>query len=317
MAQVLIVSDLWLPFPGGAERMMYNIARHLLRRGHDVHVLTGYENAQQFDGAPFTQMSLGVHDQRDEGAAAVSAFIAERRPDVIITQLFYASQFGAELVASGAPVVHLVHNGTPVEGAALVAYNSRWGQQHCGGGPDTMVVSPPAFDDVVADTHGDAIGFIKPIEHKGVAMVNAIAAALPERRFVILRGEWQDIEVITDLPNVTYMEPVVDIRTFYAECRLLLMPSLSEDAGTVGQEAAANGLPCISSNVGGLPETNGGGILLPPDDLGAWLAAIALLDDPAAYQATVMRQFVYQAEHDERGELDAFADAVEALCSRS
>ncbi len=174
-------------------------------------------------------------------------------------------------------------------------------------------MTPPAFDDVVAATHGDAIGFIKPIPHKGVRMVYDIARAMPERQFVILRGEWQDLEVIERLPNVEFMEPVADIREFYARVRLVLMPSLSEDAGTVAQECALNGIPCLSNNVGGLNETNGGLLFAPAEPVGAWTRFIGYLDDPASYEAVVSSQRAHLATLDHAGSLDLLAQRIKAL----
>ena len=48
-----------------------------------------------------------------------------------------------------------------------------------------------------------------------------------------------------------------DPRKFYAATKLLLMPSLMENAGFVAMEAMTNGIPVLASNRGGLPETIG------------------------------------------------------------
>lgn len=311
--RIMVLSDLWLPFPGGAERLMFNLARDLDRREHDVYVLTGYHAAQAFDGAGVTIAALGVRDDREQGLDDVLGFVGVVEPDVIVTHHFYASQFGADLVATGIPVVHVVLNGARLEGCAFAVYITSWVAKHCGGLGTDMVVMPPAFGDVVADTHGDAIGFVKPLEHKGAETVYEIAARLPDRQFVVLRGEWQGIELLTDLPNVEYLEPVDDMRDFYARCRLLLMPSRSEDAGTVAQEATLNGLPCISSDVEGLVETNGGGIRLDPYDVSAWVTTIEALDDADVYAAIVRSQRAHFDRVDYPGQLDRFAARIEAL----
>ena len=312
--RIMVLSDLWVPFPGGAERLMFNLARHLYRRGHDVQVLTGYHHAQVFDGPAVTVAPLGVRENRDRGVADVLAHVQEWKPDVILTHHFYASQFGYELVVTGRPVVHVVLNGTRLAGCAFAVYITSWVAKRCGALGTDMVVMPPAFDDVVAATHGDAIGFVKPIAHKGAETVYEIAERMPDRQFVVLRGEWQNIELLRDdLPNVEYLEPVADMRDFYARCRLLLMPSRSEDAGTVAQEATLNGLPCISSDVEGLVETNGGGIRLDPYDTSAWVTTIEALDDPAVYDSIVRSQRAHFDRVDYPGQLDTFAARIEAL----
>lgn len=311
---VLMLSDLWVPFPGGCERLAFGLARYLLRDGLDVHVLTGYENAQRFDGPPVYGCEIGIGPTHDDGWAQIAAQIAAWEPDVILTHHLYAYEFAGELEASGIPVVQVVLNNARLGWVAFAVHITEHVRSLASGWwAEDMTIRPPAFDDVAASGHGGAIGFIKPIPHKGVDMVYAIAEQMPDRQFVILRGEWIDLEVIRPMANVEFMDPVDDIRDFYARCRLMLMPSRSEDAGTVAQEATVNGLPCISSNVGGLPETNGGGILLDPYDLGAWLTSIRALDDPEVYGQIVARQEAYHARLGTDAALAEFARRIRAL----
>lgn len=310
-ALILVLSDLWLPFPGGAERLAFNLARHL-HQHEPVHVLTGYEAAQRFDGPPVESAPI---DLDATGWERVAKAVERERPRVILTHHLYAHTFAAQLAACGLPVVQVVLNGHRLPSAALAVYISEWIRAQAGDAKaGDMVITPPAFAaDVVADSHGDAIGFVKPIPHKGVDLVYRLAKALPDHRFVILRGEWQTLEVIRHLPNVEFMEPVVDIRDFYRQVRLVLVPSTSEDAGTIAQEAALNGLPCLVSNVGGLAETGAGGVLLPPRDLTAWVDAILALDDPAAYQRVADRQREHLVATDHAGSLDRLASAIASL----
>lgn len=311
---ILVLSDLWLPFPGGAERLMFNLARDLMRRGEVIHVTTGYHAAQRFDGPWFNVIEV---PENDVGAGTLQEAIDRIQPDVILTHHYWALTF--ENVIAGcarrhsAPIVQVVLNGRRMESATLAVYISDFVRTTLGGAREgDLTITPPAFPDVVAAEHGDAIGFIKPLPHKGVELVYEIARAMPGRQFVILRGEWQDIEIIEPLANVEFMEPVVDIRDFYERCYIVLMPSLSEDAGTVAQECALNGIPCISSDRGGLAETNAGGLRLPPTDLRQWVNEIDALDDKGRYQ------FVIDSQRDhtpttQTNLLDAFADRVHEL----
>lgn len=311
MKRVLVLSDLWVPFPGGAERLIFNIARHLQQRGHKVAVVTGYEHARCFDGPPVViDLDLPVDAQ---GAAAMWEHIQAFEPDVILTHHVYARGFESLLALWGRPVVQVVLNGPRLESAAHAVFISGWVRREAGNArADDTTMTPPAFGDVVADSHGDAIGFIKPIAHKGAEFFWRIVRQLPERKFVVLRGEWQDLEIIEHHRNVELMEPVEDMRDFWRRVRLVLVPSLSEDAGTVGQEAAANGVPCISSKAGGLPETNGG-ILLSTTRVTRWCRAIKDLDDPYRYAQVVERQRAHLAAADHAGALDALAERIAAL----
>lgn len=316
MARVLVVSDLWPPFPGGAERMMFNVARALAQRGAEVMALTGYGRAQRGDGVPVEPHAIGVRENHAQGAAVLADVIRRFRPDVLLAHHFYAFEFEAELVGSGVPLVQVVHNGHRIEGAALAVANSTYAASQVVMAPGDMVLTPPAYaEDVVAGSHGKAIGFVKPIAHKGVETVYRIAEAMPDREFVVLRGEWQNIEVIRPAANITFLEPVDEIREFYAHCRVVLVPSLSEDAGTVAQEATLNGLAVVASAVGGLVETAAGSILLPPEDVAAWVEAIGWLDDPALYQATVAAQLAGLERLNHAAVLDELAVRIDRLAS--
>jgi L-malate glycosyltransferase len=297
--KIAVISDLWLPFPGGAERMIYNVARELKNRGHEIHVLCSYENAKTFDDIVPYFKSIGVtkynhcpgHTHED-GWSDILKWLLPLNADVILTHGFFANEFNADMNQLGIPRVQLTYNGKRNPNAGLVVYCSDYTRQRADARPEDMVILPPAFEDCVAPVHGNYIGFIKPIPHKGAEFVFSLAGHCSNREFMILHGEWTHIEIIRDLPNVTYLTAVNDIRDFYSRCRIVLIPSLAEDAGTVPQEAALNGIPCLSSNVMGLPETNKGGIVL-PHDVQQWAAEIDKLDSPVYYREIVNRQKDY------------------------
>lgn len=310
--KILVISDLWPPFPGGAERLVFNVARELRKRGHEIGVFTSYAARQTFDSIEPVWADIGVNDRRAEGAKVLLDHIHRVKPDAILTHHFFAYTFEREIFDLPLPVVQIVHNGRRLPGAALAVFNSEWTASQPGSGrrPEDLVILPPAYSDIiVARAPGaDRIGFVKPIPHKGVELVYALAKRMPDRKFLVLRGEWQTLEIIEQIPNVEFVGPVDDVRDFYRECRVVLMPSLTEDAGTIPQECALNGIPCVSTNVQGLNETNGGGIRREPNHVGQWMAAIESLDDPAFYAATVDRQI----EHLARFAWDAKFDALDA-----
>jgi glycosyltransferase involved in cell wall biosynthesis len=291
---------------------MFNVARHLERAGLGVAVLTGYEAAQVYDGPPVVVAPIGPNDW-----SIVGDKVRRYDPDVIVTHHIYARWFADQLAATGRPIVQLVLNGERLPCADHAVYISdHVRRRDPTARPSDVTITPPAFADVVADTHGDAIGFIKPLPHKGVELVAALAYRMRDKRFVVLRGEWQTLENVTRLrrrQNVTLMEPVADIRDFWRLVRLVLIPSVSEDAGTVAQEATLNRVPAIASNVDGLAETAAGGVLLDPYDIAGWEATIRALDDQVAYQRVVDRQLVHLAAYDHVGRLDRLAAHIEWL----
>lgn len=292
--RVLVLSDLWVPFPGGAERLMFNLARELDRQhGVDVAVVTGYHPAERFDG-PLVLPAVEIPENA-KGGRRLGKIIRDQSPDVILTHHYWALTFEDEIASAAhdvaTPVVQVVLNGRRLATASFAVFISNFVRDQPGMAARNtdLTLRPLAFaEDVDSVTHEHAIGFIKPIEHKGVDLVYAIAERMPSERFVILRGEWQDIEKIRDdLPNVEYLEPVLDMRDFYRRVDRVIVPSLSEDAGTVAQECTVNGIPCISSDVGGLRETNAGGVRVIDASVPNWIHAIEALDDRSIYDAVV------------------------------
>lgn len=289
--KILFVSDLWVPFPGGAERFMSNIARELSNRGHVLTVLTSYMPATDREDIYVIKRDIGIRDRHEEGAKLLDTEIRAIKPDLMFIHHFFAYEFEKELLAYPLPVVQVIHNSRRLNDVKLAIFNSQYTYDHSNPADGDMVIHPPAYDDVKVETHGEAIGFVKPIEGKGVEFIYRLAMALPQRQFVILRGEWKDVEIIRRLPNVTFMEPVKDIRDFYQQCKIMLMPSFSEDAGTIPQESAMSGIPCVSSNIMGLPETNLGGVVIPIEER-VWVAEIErLFNNPLYYQLVVTRQY--------------------------
>ena len=313
--RILCLTDLWTPFPGGAERFIANVCKQLATKGHDLTILTSYFKAFETDERlRLIIQDIGVYDRHGEGWNLIREIVRNTTPDVILTHHFFAHEFRNELPLCGKPIVQVIHNGNRLEYAKLAVFNSNYTYDHSNPHPQDMVIHPPAFQDVVAEHTGFAVGMIKPIEHKGIRFVYELVRSMRHRQFVILRGEWQDCEIIEHHPNLEFLEPVDDIRDFYTRCKVILMPSLSEDAGTVAQEAAINGLPCISSDTMGLKETNAGGIVLPlPLHLGDWIKAIDnLYGDDIYYSRIVTRQ---QEHLKSFGWDKKFTDFNERLCS--
>lgn len=288
--RVLVLSDLWVPFPGGAERLIYNLARALDRDGASVTLVTGYHEASSEIATEVAEIP-----ENTTGGRRLGRIVRDYGADVILTHHYWALTFEDEISRAAhdvaTPIVQVVLNGRRMQSASFAVFISDFVRNRPGmyARNSDLTMRPLAFaEDVDSVTHEHAIGFVKPLEHKGVELVYEIAERLPDERFVILRGEWQHIEIIRDdLPNVEYMEPVVDMRDFYARVNRVLMPSLSEDAGTIPQECAVNGIPCISSRVGGLVETNAGGWLTEGHDVEEWLEAIDALYSVGVVSALV------------------------------
>jgi len=83
------------------------------------------------------------------------------------------------------------------------------------------------------------------------------------------------------------------IRTFYQAADVFCLPSFAEGIPVVLMEAMAMQVPCVSTHITGIPELIRSGIdglLVPPSDLAALVAALALLmDDPTLRQQLALQ----------------------------
>jgi glycosyltransferase involved in cell wall biosynthesis len=82
------------------------------------------------------------------------------------------------------------------------------------------------------------------------------------------------------------------IRSFYAVADLFCLPSFAEGLPVVLMEAMAMGIPCVSTQITGIPELirNGtDGLLVAPSDLDALVEALAKLMDDAALRERFSR----------------------------
>jgi glycosyltransferase involved in cell wall biosynthesis len=142
---------------------------------------------------------------------------------------------------------------------------------------------------------GGFITMINPHLKKGIDTFLAVAQLLPDERFLLVESWKLDPESLAALqqrlaalPNVNFMHRVADVGAVYSRTRLLLVPSLWEEAfGRVVIEAQSCGIPVVASHRGGLPESVGEGGLCVADhaNVSAWIAAIrSVLEDPAAYR---------------------------------
>jgi len=160
---------------------------------------------------------------------------------------------------------------------------------------------------IAAEPEPRYVTFVNPQLLKGAAVVARIATELSRRRpeipFLIVDGRAGADDMgklaldLSDLKNLNRMANTPDPRDFYRVSRILLVPSLIENAALVAREALANAIPVLASDRGGLPETLGeaGFVFTLPDrfftpgslavptarEVAPWVATIERLwDDP-------------------------------------
>jgi glycosyltransferase involved in cell wall biosynthesis len=87
-----------------------------------------------------------------------------------------------------------------------------------------------------------------------------------------------DITVLTDASDE-------DLERLYARAHALLLPSYYEGFGFTALEAMTRGCPVIESDIPALREVSGSGaMLLPPDDVHAWAAAMSRVTTDTAFR---------------------------------
>lgn len=128
--------------------------------------------------------------------------------------------------------------------------------------------------------------------HKNHALLIHVLAGLPADFSVVLTGSsWPagpDLERLAIERGVEGRlrhlgrVPYRDLEALYAGAHALTFPSRYEGFGAPVVEAMALGCPVLAANTTALPEVVGdAGILLPPDNVEAWVDAIQSLDPGA------------------------------------
>jgi glycosyltransferase involved in cell wall biosynthesis len=158
---------------------------------------------------------------------------------------------------------------------------------------------------------GRHVLFVNPVAKKGVETAIALVRRNPDIPFVFLESWPMDPRqvaalgrALSGLRNFTFRRATLQMAQEYAQARLLLVPSVWEEAwGRVVTEAQLNGIPVLASAIGGLPESVGpGGILVPPgSDIEVWQTQLRALWDSAAVYARHQKLAI---DHSRRPEID-------------
>jgi glycosyltransferase involved in cell wall biosynthesis len=157
------------------------------------------------------------------------------------------------------------------------------------GFPENRVAVKPSFVPAAPRREGPGdyflfLGRLSP--EKGLGTLLRVWSRSRER--LVVAGEGPQRELLRRAPStVDYRGELsaAEIPSLLARARALLLPSLSyEGAPRVVLEAYASGVPVVATRLGALPELiddGGSGLLVPPGDVEAWVAAVEQLADGA------------------------------------
>ena len=289
-----------------------NHQAQLVQTAHrDVPVtLSAAASSRQWAGQAEADAFLAVCDQ----------FLKEQRPQVVWT---YGGDPDAHVLQRLAkrldiPVLFALHNFCYFDPVAFVAsdyvmvfseYSRKyyWDSLRLACQKVPLVIDPRRVE--VPQWQPQYLTFVNPEPRKGVHVFARIAEVLSLRRpdipLLLVEGAFKagilpQLGVdLGRLPNLKVVPNSPDPRKFLATTKLLLMPSLMENAALLATEAMLNGIPVLASNRGGLPETIGqAGFLfdiparyttetraIPTEaEVAPWVEAIIRLwDDPSWY----------------------------------
>jgi hypothetical protein len=302
----------------GAELMTATLLEALASRGHTV---TAYLDSET---EPFVRNGVQVQSR--------SFFDVRRmRTDVVISHPDLGS---VAFVAAGitrSPYVGIVHNVGARNTRSLnqyppdlIVWNAEATREaHAGSGG--LIVRSPLVVSEHARPKGSKPGSLSLVNltpSKGSQTFYSLAASLPTRSFIGVRGGWgaqEESGGIGALGNVEILDPIAPedmSRLLWSRTRVLLAPSVEESWGRVAVEALCSGIPVIAHPTNGLIEALGdSAIFVDRADVPAWQEAIERLDDPSEYSKASKRAKARAKSLEEltRRDLDSWISAVESL----
>lgn len=297
---------------GGLQTTTHDLCLAIQTMGAQAAVLCGRLPAEA-SRPPSIEDTLGYTVIRSDAPEHdLGAVAAQWNADCIVVQTGMSLlPMVVRSLATGLPTAVYLHNvethqlaGTLIADPALCYFaNSaftaaRWNAL-CG--IECSVIPPIVRAENYRAAHtGDRVLFVNPTPIKGVEIVLALAAACPELPFLIyeswnLAPDWRDFCMARAhaLGNIQWQRPTLDMRTAYAQAKMLLMPSIWEESfGRTVIEAQLNGLPVLASHRGALPVlVDRGGLTLDPHaPLCDWAHALRRLYATAADYHPIAQQ---------------------------
>lgn len=249
----------------GAEHMLHGILSEMVRRGVPCSVAISPYAGKEYDLDGVRVGGLDVLDGCD-----VLLTHLDRTPD--------AEAWGATRGVPVAPIMHNHQRPGMAKVCDLAIYNTHWIADafSARGCSRSIVVHPPVWPDVYrVEPDGDCVTLLNLSKAKGAELFYALAEAMPDVRFLGVRGAYGVEVEPPSLPNLDIMPNQADVRHVYRRTRVVLMPSIYESYGRCAVEAAVSGIPTIANGTLGLREALGEAGTFPEKlDVRSWTAAL-------------------------------------------
>jgi glycosyltransferase involved in cell wall biosynthesis len=287
------VHGLYPHLRAGSETMLADMLEALAEAGHDVHAVA--DSTVPADGATSWEYS-GVHCWREHHTQAAE-LVTMLEPDIIVSHHHIGLEALPLAKRLGVAAAAILHNDFKWSTAMvnmrpdLIVYNTHWLRRKLGSrGAASIIVHPPLHADryaLAAPPPDDgAVTIINLDKNKGPDVFYAVARAMPERRFLAVRGAYGRQDERDGYPNVEFMDTTEDVRgDIWARSRVVLAPSRYESYGRGVVEACAAGLPVVATATAGLRESLGyGGTFASRGNPAEWVRHVRrLTTDPGAW----------------------------------
>jgi len=244
----------------GAEWMLHDMLKYLKEKGHQATVMLPITGLKPYEIS-------GIRVLPDSG---MDEMIKELNShDIVISHLDRYAKALNRCEYFGKPYILLVHNTHRYAGIAekhkremnqrriYVIYNSEYTRDALKYPNPAIIVHPPVDKGRVLTrkTRAEYITLINLFAPKGGDILPQIARALPEKKFLGVKGGYGHQVIDENIQNITYMENTPDIKKIYGKTRILIMPSEYESYGRTAVEAMINGIPVVANNTPGLKES--------------------------------------------------------------
>ena len=292
----------------GSEYYAHNINKYLVSKGHNVRVVL-QQAAMHNVRVPYDIDGVGVFGPN---GSTDQFFWA----DCLITHLDFTHHTIGIGEAVNKPVINVIHNSHPYQAIQnarrnnFCIYNSRWIQQKLNYQWPSMVFPPPVdnryFDLGKFPRENEYITLINLDENKGGFILRRLAEALPNKKFLAVKGSYSEPHYFGQAsnfpPNVKVIPNTPNILDVYAQTRILLMLSRYESWGMTATEAMCNGIPVVCTPTEGLKENCAdAGIYIPArEEPDRDANRIILKDDRDTYDISYLVKQINKLDNDKK-----------------
>lgn len=299
--------------------------------GGDKYALTNTPEEYTFDGVKVRKIdAYNVLDVRTD-PAPITKQLSELNAKVVIAQnelslvaVRASSNIGAiSIVSVHTPPIYGRNIAQGLYYADYGIYNTRtsaiqWGE------PNAMVIHPPISPlPEERYTDGDAYTVLSSLRNKGVEIVLELAKIYKDKRFIIVHSPAEHThgianleEIVSKLPNVE-LHPRVspdEVKKYYKQTRILLVPSRYETYGMSAIEAAGYGIPTIHVDTPHVREGIGeAAFLVRPLNLNDTARGIDTIEQNYEMYSTNARERAEWLDARQKEELERFADFIDTV----